>query len=100
MTQRREEDFEELKNKSQISDCSRTSKHSIANSLDLQARAKAEAARVELRRVRRVRTTLEEVLEEEFAQQEAELLKQQAILNASLHELKLQKASGSCKSKS
>ena len=78
MTQRgEEEDFEELETRSQISNCSRTSRHSIANSLALQARVKAEAARTEL----------------EFAQREAELLKQ-AILNASLHELKLQKAVG------
>ena len=42
----------------------------------VQARAKAEAARAEFA----------------YARQEAELLKQQAILNASLHELKLEKA--------
>ena len=41
----------------------------------VQARAKAEAARAEFA----------------YARQEAELLKQQAILNASLHELKLEK---------
>lgn len=77
MTQSKQEmDFEELETRSQISSCSRTSKLSVANSLALKARAKAEATRAELA----------------FAKREAEMLKQQAILQASLHELRMEKA--------
>ncbi|XP_056093862.1 uncharacterized protein LOC130072671 [Rhinichthys klamathensis goyatoka] len=71
-----EEDLDGLETRSQISNYSRTSRQSVANSMALKARAKAESARAELA----------------FARKEAELIKQQAILNASLHELKLAKA--------
>lgn len=77
MTQSKQEmDFEELETRSQISSCSRASKLSVASSLALKARAKAEATRTELA----------------FAKREAEMLKQQAILKASLHELRMEKA--------
>ena len=71
-----EEDLDGLETRSQISNCSRISRQSAANSMALKARAKAEAARAELA----------------FARKEAELIKQQAILSASLHELKLARA--------
>ncbi|KAL7834879.1 hypothetical protein SRHO_G00291310 [Serrasalmus rhombeus] len=69
-------DLEELETRSQVSSCSRTSKLSVASSLALKARAKAEAIRAELA----------------FAKQEAEMLKQQAIIQANLHELRMEKA--------
>ncbi|XP_034547118.1 uncharacterized protein LOC117818374 isoform X1 [Notolabrus celidotus] len=71
-----EEEMDLLETRSEISSCSRASKLSTASSLALRARAKAEAARTEL----------------SFAKKEAEMLKQQAILQASLHELKMEKA--------
>ncbi|KAL7834871.1 hypothetical protein SRHO_G00291180 [Serrasalmus rhombeus] len=69
-------DLEELETRSQVSSCSRTSTLSVASSLALKARAKAEAIRAELA----------------FAKQEAEMLKQQAIIQANLHELRMEKA--------
>ncbi|KAA0714632.1 hypothetical protein E1301_Tti017114 [Triplophysa tibetana] len=71
-----EEDFDEMEKRSQISNYSRTSRQSVANTLALIARAKAEAGRAEFA----------------FAREDAELMKQQAILNTSLHELKLARA--------
>lgn len=77
MTQNKEDvDFEELETRSLVSNCSRSSKLSVASSLALKARAKAEATRAELA----------------FARQEAEMLKQQAVIQANLHELRMEKA--------
>ena len=77
MTQNNEEvDLDELETRSQVSSCSRSSRLSVASSLALKARAKAEATRAELA----------------FARQEAEMLKQQAIIQANLHELRVEKA--------
>lgn len=66
----------DLETVSQVSGSSRWSKLSTTSSMAAKARAKAEAARARLA----------------FAKKEAEMLKQQAILQANLHELKMEKA--------
>ena len=50
---RKEEDCDELETRSLVSNCSRTSRQSVANSMAVQARAKAEAARAEFAYARR-----------------------------------------------
>ncbi|KAI4872903.1 hypothetical protein NFI96_001930 [Prochilodus magdalenae] len=72
-------DFEKLQERSTVEESEMKSK--AASSLALKARAKAEATRAELA----------------FAKQEAEMLKQQAIIQANLHELRMEKAAAAAK---